>query len=448
MDKIPNLSPNVTALIISHGNFSNLTRDTFLNLKEDSIKFLKMTSCGIKFIAKDAFKNFTKMEHLDLSSNYEGLSTTNIAEMMSHSLNHSKIRHLSFNYMGWNELPPKMFVRLISTNITTIELTHNFIAQIKEDTFRPLKSLQKLDLSWNGITDIGINLTGMSQLKNLGLAGNLFLFFPNFCDKNNKSIIPNLVELHLENSKILSLHKPITCLDNLENLNLAGISLRLLYANTFAQLKKLRKLTLSKLGSQLFIINSTAFNSSSLEELAFSVAVGYHFTENNTRHFNLSGIFVHCRNLTRLDLSYNKLKLSDKNLRKMFQPLGKLKTLILHDMHMHHIPDNLSGIFPDLEYLDLSNNEIKTWNRPFAYFEKLKNLSLNGNKISTIHDTSFPTSWMTAYGTLKRLKLRDNPFVCNCDLTWFWQCIDRSKGYNISTDKVEWLCSDSNITVL
>jgi Leucine-rich repeat (LRR) protein len=150
-------------------------------------------------------------------------------------------------------------------------------------------------------------------------------------------------------------------------------------------------LTLSKLGSQLFIINSTAFNSSSLEELAFSVAVGYYFTENNTRHFNLSGIFVHCRNLTRLDLSYNKLKLSDKNLRKMFQPLGKLKTLILHDMHMHHIPDNLSGIFPDLEYLDLSNNEIKTWNRPFAYFEKLKNLSLNGNKISTIHDTSFPS---------------------------------------------------------
>jgi hypothetical protein len=62
----------------------------------------------------------------------------------------------------------------------------------------------------------------------------------------------------------------------------AGLSLRLLHANTFAQLKKLRKLTLSKLGSQLSIINSTAFNSSSLEELAFSVAVGYHFTENNT----------------------------------------------------------------------------------------------------------------------------------------------------------------------
>jgi Leucine-rich repeat (LRR) protein len=53
----------------------------------------------------------------------------------------------------------------------------------------PLKSLQKLDLSWNGITDIGINFTGMSQLKKLGLAGNWFLFFPNFCDKNNSSIV-------------------------------------------------------------------------------------------------------------------------------------------------------------------------------------------------------------------------------------------------------------------
>ena len=235
----------------------------------------------------------------------------------------------------------------------------------------------------------------------------------------------------------------------MENLNLAGLSLRLLYANTFAQLKKLRKLTLSKLGSQLSIINNTAFNSSSLEELAFSVAVGYHFTENNTRHFNLSGIFIHCRNLTRLDLSYNKLKLSDTNLMKMFQPLSKLKTLILQDMHMHHIPDNLGEIFPDLEYLDLSNNKIKTWNRPFANFTKLKNLYLNGNKISTIHDTSFPTSWMTAYGTLKNLRLNGNPFVCNCDLTWFRQWIDRSKVYNISTDKVEWLCSGSTpITVL
>jgi hypothetical protein len=47
---------------------------------------------------------------------------------------------------------------------------------------------------------------------------------------------------------------------------------------------------------------------------------------------SLSGIFIHCRNLTRLDLSYNKLKLSDTNLMKMFQPLSKLKTLILQDM--------------------------------------------------------------------------------------------------------------------
>ena len=99
MDTIPELSPNVTVLIISHGKFSNVTRNTFLNLTQDSIKVLKMTNCGIKSIAKDAFKNFTKMEHLDLSRNYEGLSATNIAEMMSHSLSHSKIRHLSFNYM-------------------------------------------------------------------------------------------------------------------------------------------------------------------------------------------------------------------------------------------------------------------------------------------------------------------------------------------------------------
>jgi len=325
MDTIPKLSPNVTVLIISHGRFPNLTRDTFLNLKQDSIKVLKMTNCGITFIARDAFKSFTKMKHLDLSRNYEGLNATNIAEMMTHSLNQSKITHLSFNYMGWNELPPKMFVGLISTNTKTIELTHNFITQIKEDTFRPLKSLQKLDLSWNGIFDKRINFTGMSQLKKLYLAGNWFLFFPNFCDENNKSIIPNLVKLRLENSKILSLHKPITCLDNLENLNLAGLSLRLLYSNTFAQLKKLRKLTLFRLGSQLSMIDSTAFNSSSLEELAFSVAVGYHFTENNTHHFNLSEIFGHCRNLKRLDLSYNKLELSDENIATMFTPLGKLK---------------------------------------------------------------------------------------------------------------------------
>jgi hypothetical protein len=135
MDTIPELSPNVTVLFISHGKFSNVTRNTFLNLTQDSIKVLKMTNCGIKSKAKDAFKNFTKMERLDLSKNYEGLNATIIAEMMSHSLNHSTIIHLSFNNMGWNELPPKMFVGLISTNITKIELTHNFLTQIKEDTF-------------------------------------------------------------------------------------------------------------------------------------------------------------------------------------------------------------------------------------------------------------------------------------------------------------------------
>lgn len=446
MDTIPKLSPNVTHLIISNGKFSNLTRNTFLNVKQDSIKVLKMTNCGIQFIAKDAFKNFTKMEHLDLSKNYEGLNATNVAEMMSHSLNHSKITRLSFNYMGWNELPPKMFVGLISTNIKTIQLTHNYITQIKEDVFRPLKSLQELDLSWNGISDGRIDFTGMPQLKKLFLSGNWFTYFPNFCDKNNKSIIPNLLQLQLDNSKIFSLHKPITCLDNLEILNLAGLSLRLLYANTFAQLKKLRKLTLCQLGAQLSVINSTAFKSSSLKELAFSVAVGYHFTEKNKHHFNISEIFRHCPNLTRLDLSHNKLKLSDENLEKMFKPLGKLKTLILSDMNMHHIPDNLGNIFPDLERLDLSNNKIKTWNRPFP--NKLKDLYLTANRISTINETSFPTSWMTGYGTLKKLRLNGNPFVCNCELTWFRQWIDRSKVYNISTDKMYWLCSGSTLTVM
>jgi hypothetical protein len=129
-----------------------------------------------------------------------------------------------------------------------------------------LRKVKMVSVLFCEMVSHGINFTGMSQLKSLSLAGNWFLFFPNLCDKNNKSIIPNLVELNLENSKILSLYKPITCLHNLEDLNLAGLSLRLLYANTFAQLQKLRKLTLSKLGSQLSIINSTAFNSSSLEE--------------------------------------------------------------------------------------------------------------------------------------------------------------------------------------
>jgi uncharacterized protein YjbI with pentapeptide repeats len=91
----------------------------------------------------------------------------------------------------------------------------------------------------------------------------------------------------------------------------------------------------------IFITKSTAFNSSSLEELAFSVAVGYHFTEKNIRHFNLSGIFIHCRNLTRLDLSYNNLKLSDTNLRKIirkvkvFQIRKYFPKIIRNAMHIH-----------------------------------------------------------------------------------------------------------------
>ena len=104
MDTIPELSPNVTHLIISHGKFSNVTRNTFLNLTQDSIKVLKMTNCGIKYIAKDAFKNFTKMEHLDLSRNYEELSATNIAEMMgiyvpsTHAYTHVLRLALDFPY--------------------------------------------------------------------------------------------------------------------------------------------------------------------------------------------------------------------------------------------------------------------------------------------------------------------------------------------------------------
>jgi hypothetical protein len=102
-----------------------------------------MTSCGIQFIAKDAFKNFTKMEHLDLSGNYEGLSATNIAEMMSHSFLSQKLGK------NKNQFParPKFFSCDIPVKFIPISVIpfHDKSSFCKDFRGRPLRIL----LKWN-----------------------------------------------------------------------------------------------------------------------------------------------------------------------------------------------------------------------------------------------------------------------------------------------------------
>jgi hypothetical protein len=110
------------------------------------------------------------------------------------------------------------------------------------------------------------------------------------CDKSNSirfgqflnKELGSMTKLKFSYSKLYTLNhlrNYTKCLTRLKNINLLGISLRIIPNNIFSKLPSLKSLTMSKMSSQLIKIHPNAFNSSSLTILTFSRADGFRFTQ-------------------------------------------------------------------------------------------------------------------------------------------------------------------------
>lgn len=446
MNSIPFIRRNITNLIIKHGNFTVVNKETFEPIANSSVKFFHMIMSNIRTLTEDSFWYLRGVNTIDFSHN-KYLDVLYVRNAL-HSLANTQItRTVIFTRMRWRRLPDDLFAGLVNTSISHIQLAHNFFTTINCSMFKDLSNLRNLNLGWTGLSNRGSNFHGLSRVRKLNLTGTWFTRFPHFCDKNNRSLVPNLQYLDLDFSKINSLSNHIRCLDSVIGLSLNGLCLRIIYPNTFSSFKQLQNLSLSNLGAQFRRVTLHAFNSSSLLSLKISVNRKAFFSINNNRNFIASEIFKYCSQLKVLDLSNNRFRLLNKTWNDMLSPLQHLTHLLISDTKVNYIP-NIGGTLQQLLYLDLSENRISSWaeqgeENPFMQFKRLKWLNLKHNQISLINKTSFPTDWMNGRGTLMRLFLDGNPFSCTCGISWFRNWMDYIRDKNLTTDERKWKCLTS-----
>ncbi|XP_026729477.1 insulin-like growth factor-binding protein complex acid labile subunit [Trichoplusia ni] len=333
------------------------------NIVSDNIYTTVITirSCRISEVENEAFSNLTALEYLDLSRNKIQILNFGVFEdtQLLISLN------LSYNQLA--NLPIGIFDQM--TRLTHLDLKVNKINTLVFGIFDKLRELEYVDLSDNDI---------MGRELHPRLFDNRpFIKFIDFS----------------RNDMIAAPGNWLQTFQSLQVLNLNGCFLNEIPA--FAIKPNLRPL------KQLVLSN------------------------NQISNLQNESLFVHLENLEHLDLSHNiigkflKIKHKKKKKRKknidgeIFQPLRKLKTILLNNSKVKIIPETLFRNIPKLTKIDLSVNKIEEV--PLNAFKgsPLKDLNLSNNRITYLQD-NFCLDLMRSGSKLNKFLFDSNPWQCAC----------------------------------
>lgn len=255
----------------------------------------------------------------------------------------------------------------------------------------------------------------------------------------------NLVNLTLSDNSIRTIEdQGFSGLDHLDILNMSGNSLRLLQsdvfrmpslrildisrndvsvirANTFAHLRNLKQLILTR--NALERLSPNMFNSlTRLEILTLNENV-VSYIEDNT--------FADLRSLKFLDLSENSLRtVSGAIFGSNRLPLRKL---FLKSNRLETIQEDFFDSVPDVEYISFANNRISNLpDRVFSPLKNIKKLHIQDNVLTDIttpvvedlhkvtellfqnNRLTFLPLATTSFTNLQKISIEGNPWQCPC----------------------------------
>nr|WBP49904.1 Toll-like receptor protein [Mimachlamys nobilis] len=409
LEYIPVLPPYAKTVMFTRTNFENITEKVLSNLTLIPVENLHFVNTLTRHIDRDSFVNLTKMHTLEISEN-DGLPQDCIRQVLLHT---TKLQTIKLTSNNWTTIPEDMFSDLQNSSIRRISLKNNVIKNINGTYFSSLRFLEDLDLSNNILSQI--NFTGFesTSISGINLAYNKLPKMPYFCGptgqltgKYNSIKIQQNYILHVDGSSF-------PCLQFLRNLYLDQNPIRVIQRNTFAEIPKLEKLSLSRIGDNLQTIEGYAFNSSTLKKL-YLLGNRYRFDK---KPWLYKTVFASIPNLLLLDLTGNFLPSGSDALGSLFKDFNKLEKLVLQNTALKGLPCNVFQKIPNLHNLILIGNYISGWDpEVFGNITSLRSLYLDGNNIKRINKTSFPESFLHS---LDKLCITNNPFTCTCDLKWF-----------------------------
>ncbi|XP_067012092.2 chaoptin [Anabrus simplex] len=406
-------------LYIDDNSISHIEWRAFMNLGR--LRVLQLRGNKLVDIAPEAFQNLPALELLDLA--YNELRSLDLAGTIDQvgtlspafrlNVSHNMLQALEANSTSTGHV-----------SIKVLDVSHNNITWVGRGALRPVEaSLTHLHLAYNGLRNASKEVFGnMPQLQWLDLAHNHLteLDFDTFrntrrlqvliLSHNELSDVPNEVfrqltqlrEVQLSHNRLRGLPDALFTEDGLERLDLShnqlsrmpAASLGVLAAASIVEMDLSWNFITSLHGQDVF----ARFKSLSRLDLSYNRVVrledagfaslprlsSLDLSHNNELQLDTRGRSFHGLDTTLLELSLNNVSLS--SVPEM--GLTTLRYLGLAHNRIASLPTELALNLTSLRELDLSYNKLQTVPPATHAMPQLRHLSLAGNPITAMSDTS------------------------------------------------------------
>ncbi|XP_043494500.1 leucine-rich repeat-containing protein 15-like [Polistes fuscatus] len=349
---------NLESLNIISNNLEKIQEGTFDQL--ESLTSLNLANNLLSELQSKIFYKLMNLEKLDISMN----NFSTIPQKLFYQNKKLQQLYLERNLQKMITLPDNLLANL--TMLSGVQLNNNGFSFLPENLFWGSSSLQYIFLNDNSLVTLPKNFfRGLNQVRRLSLKNNKIEILPSkiFEDMEELGI------LDLSNNRIVRVsRKPIICNCNSGNLI------------EFVKLNRAYYKDLDNLTSMDLLMHQIH-----IENLCPSYSLV-------SRNFWLSAIV--CKNWRTWENFYIKGRLSEKRiqslsfkncglsndttLRNVVKQLGttssripKCEIIVLSDNGLTDISNNLLLDFPELEHIDLSNNNL---NLPVDIFDTTLNL--------------------------------------------------------------------------
>ncbi|KFO24516.1 Leucine-rich repeats and immunoglobulin-like domains protein 3 [Fukomys damarensis] len=329
----------------------------------------------------------------------------------------------------------------------------NRIAEILPGHLKQFQSLETLDLSSNNISELKTAFPPL-QLKYLYINSNRVTSMePGYFD----NLANTLLVLKLNRNRISTVPPKMFKLSQLQHLELNRNKIRNVDGLTFQGLGALKSLKMQRNGVTK-LMDGAFWGLSNMEILQLDhnnlteITKGWlygllmlqelHLSQNAINRISPDA-WEFCQKLSKLDLTFNQLSRLDDS---SFLGLSLLNTLHIGNNKVSYIADCAFRGLSSLKTLDLKNNEI-SWtiedmNGAFSGLDKLRQLTLQGNRIRSITKKAFTgldalehldlsdNAIMSLQGNafsqmkkLQQLHLNTSSLLCDCQLKWLPQWV-------------------------
>lgn len=373
---------NVQILDLSYNNIDNLPPAIFSGLGK--LLTLRLNNNKMNFIADRALEGLISLSLINLSEN----ALTNLPPELFNEARNIKEIYLQNNSL--NVLAPGLFAEL--NQLAILDLSHNELTSywINSGTFKKLKMLVYLDLSFNRVDKLEAAIfSELHNLEALKLQDNQIKYIP----ENMLSNLSKLTALVLSNNQLLSIDsKTLANLWKLMLLSLDYNRISKIHILAFKNCTKLQDLHLN--GNKLDNVPDalrevpllktldlgeniiTTVKNTSISQMTHMF--GLRLTENYIEHIE-RGTFDKLYALQILNLSRNKIKKVEIG---SFNNNTNLQAIRLDGNQL----TDITGLFaelPNLVWLNISDNKFELFD--YALIPTgLKWLDIHANKITEL----------------------------------------------------------------